>query len=67
MIGYMRSLIRREVEAILGDVVTEVVVKNNKKIEADLIAMGVLERREDGELHAAIARESIALEAGKAT
>ena len=50
----LRTLFRREREAIeadMADLFAELLVKNNEKIEADLIEMGVLERK-DGQLYA---------------
>ena len=56
MIGWLlRMLFRREREAIeanMADLFAELLVKNNEKIEADLIEMGVLELRKDGQLYA---------------
>ena len=50
----LRMLFRREREAIeasMADLLTEVIVKNNEQLEADLVEMGVLEWR-DGQLYA---------------
>jgi len=53
--GLLRRLIREGLEDMRrewADYLANLITRNNEKIEEDLIQAGVLERGEDGQLHA---------------
>ena len=52
---WLRGLIREELEEMPRDwaeYLADLIIRNNEKIEEDLIEAGVLERDEKGDLHA---------------
>ncbi len=60
---WLRGLIREELEEMRSELISalvDTVAENNEQIEQDLIEAGVLERRKNGELRAAVGERSIA-------
>jgi hypothetical protein len=48
---WLRNLIRAEIEELqLPEMLSEIVVQNNQKIENDLVELGILERDRNGAL-----------------